>query len=114
NAVAEQAAGFRPAFVDVDLVAGARELLRTGEAGRPGADNRDLLAGLLRRDLGLEAFRDGAVGNGAFDRFDGDRVLVDVERARGFARRRADTAGDFRKVVGRMQIARRLVPVAGI
>ena len=95
-------------------VPGARQLLRAGQARRPGADDRDLLAGPRRRRLGLEPLRDGAIGDRAFDRFDGDRVLVDVERAGRFARRRADPAGDFRKIVGRMQIARGLVPVAGI
>ena len=93
---------------------GARQLLRASKPRRPGADDRDLLAGQRGRRLGLEPLRDGAIGDRAFDRFDGDRVLVDVERAGGFARRRTDPAGDFRKVVGRMQVARRLLPVAGI
>ena len=113
DAVAEQAAGFRPAFVNVDLVAGARELLRTGKSGRPRADNRDFFAGLCCRRLGLEPLRDGVVGDRALDRFDGDRVLVDVERAGRFARRRADAPRDFGKVVGRVQVACRFFPVAG-
>ncbi len=45
---------------------------------------------------------------------DGDRDVVDVERAGRFARRRADAAGDFREVVGRVKVARRLFPVAAI
>ena len=48
NAVAQQAAGLGPALVDMHVVAGARELLRAGEAGRARADDRDLLAGLAR------------------------------------------------------------------
>src|SRR5262249_12596796 len=53
-------------------------------------------------------------GDCAFDGLDGDRDVLDVERAGGFARRRADTAGHLREVVGGVQIARRLLPVAGI
>src|SRR5262249_30080904 len=56
----------------------------------------------------------GAVGDRAFDGLDGDRVVVDVERAGGLARRRADTAGDLGEIVGRVQVARRLLPVAAI
>src|SRR5262249_38644293 len=45
---------------------------------------------------------------------DGDGVVVDVERAGGFARRRTDTAGHLRKVVGGVQVARSLLPVAAV
>ena len=48
NAVAQQAAGLGVALVDVNVVAGARELLRAGQSGRARADDRDLLAGFLR------------------------------------------------------------------
>ena len=54
NAVAQQAAGLGVFFVDMNLVAGARELLRAGETGRAGADDGDLLAGLVRGRLGLD------------------------------------------------------------
>ena len=114
NAVAQQPASLRPSLIDMHIVADAGELLRAGEARRPRSDDRDFLAGPHRWRLGPKSFRYGAVGDLAFDRFDGNRVLVDVERARGFARRRAHPTGDFRKIVGRMQIARRFVPVAGI
>ena len=66
------------------------------------------------RLVGLEALRDRAVGDLAFDRLDGDRVLVDVERAGRFARRRTDAAGEFREIVRRMQVARGFFPVAAI
>ena len=46
NAVAQQSAGFLILLVDMRLMADARELLRRGEAGRPGADDGDALAGL--------------------------------------------------------------------
>ena len=112
NAVAQEPAGFGPFLVDVHFVPGARQLLRAGKPGRSGADDRYSLAGVLRRRLGLEPPRDGAIGDRAFDRFDGDRVLVDVERTRGLARRRAHAAGHFREIVGRVQVARGLFPVA--
>ena len=64
-------------------------------------------------DLRLEpAIVPGAIDDRAFDGLDGDRVVVDVERAGGFARRRADAAGELRKIVGRVQVARGLFPVA--
>ena len=55
NAVAQQAAGLGPALIDMHVVAGARELLRAGEARRAGADHGDLLAGLHRRRLPASA-----------------------------------------------------------
>src|SRR5262249_26241046 len=92
-----------------------RELLRAGHAGRAGADDRDPLAGLLRRRLGLDpALLLGLVGDRALDRLDGDRVVVEVERARGLAWRRAHAAGDLGKIVGRVQVARRGLPVARV
>ena len=114
NAVAQQAAGLGPALIDMHVVAGARELLRAGQTRRAGADDGDLLAGLGRRNVGLQALRDGAVGDLAFDGLDGDRIVVDVERAGRFARRRTDAAGEFREIVGRVQVARGFVPVAAI
>ena len=48
DAIAQQAAGLGVLFVDMHLVADARELLRAGKAGRAGADDRDVLAGLAR------------------------------------------------------------------
>ena len=40
--------------------------------------------------------------------------VLDVEGAGRFARRGANAAGEFREVVGREQIARRLAPIAAI
>src|SRR5207253_2852508 len=51
DAVTKQSAGLGEFFVDVDVVAGTRELLRGREARRSGAGDRDLLAGLDRRNL---------------------------------------------------------------
>src|SRR5690606_11591744 len=50
----------------------------------------------------------------AFDRLDGDRVVVDVQRAGGFARRRANPTGKLRKIVGRVQYLDGAPPVAAI
>ena len=112
NAVAQQPAGLGPALEQMHVVAGARELLRAGHPRRAGTDHRDLLAGLDGRDFRLDpAIIPGAIDDGAFDRLDGDGVVVDVERAGGFARRRANPPGEFRKVVGRVQIARGFFPV---
>ncbi len=115
NAVAQQAAGLGEFLEDMHVVAGARELLRAGHAGRARADDGDFLAGLVRGRLRLDpAALDRPVDDRAFDGLDGDRVVVDVERAGRLARRRADAAGDFREIVGREQIARGLFPVAAI
>src|SRR5262249_52023039 len=114
NAVAKQPACLRPALVDMHVVAGTRELLRAGEPRRTWADDRNLLAGLALRFVGLESLLDRTIGDFAFDRFDGDRVLVDVECTGCFARGWTDAPGHFREVVRRMQIARRFFPVAAI
>src|SRR5262249_55138966 len=55
-----------------------------------------------------------AVGDRALDRLDGHRIVVDVEGARRLAWRWTDAAGDLRKIVGAMQIARGLPPVAAV
>ena len=69
DAVAQQAAGLGVLLVDMHVVAGARELLRGGEAGGTRADDRHALAGLrLRRQRRDPAFLEGLVGDGALDR----------------------------------------------
>jgi hypothetical protein len=66
------------------------------------------LAGLLRRRLRLDpAFFPAAVDDLAFDGFDGDRVVVDVQRAGRLAGRGADAAGEFREIVGGVQVVER-------
>ena len=115
NAVAKQAAGLGVFLEHVHVVAGARELLRAGHAGGTRADDRDFLSGLDRGRLGLDpALLEGAVGDRAFDRLDGHRIVVDVERAGGLARRRTDAAGDLREIIGGVQVARGFLPVAAI
>ena len=58
NAVAQQAAGRGEFLVEVNIVPGARELLRASQAGRSRADDGDLLAGLFRRQLRFETLRE--------------------------------------------------------
>src|SRR5271166_5153138 len=115
NAVAQQASRLGQLLENVHLVAGARELLRAGHARRTRADHGHLLSRAQRRGLRHDpAFFEGAVGDRAFDGLDGDGIVVEVERAGGFAWRRTDAAGDLGEIVGAMQVARRLPPVAAI
>ena len=95
-----------------DVVPGPGQLLGRGQAGRPGADDRDLLARAHQRRLGLDpAFGPGPVDDLHLDLLDRDRVGVDAEHAGGLARRRAEPAGELGEVVGRVQPFGRLVPV---
>src|SRR5262249_38089997 len=68
-----------------------------------------------RRRLGLHpAVLPGPVDDHAFDRLDGHRALDQVEGAGRLARRRTDASGELRKVVGRMEIDDRVLPVAAV
>ena len=74
-----------------------------------------LLAGLGLGRLGRDpAFLERLVGDGALDGLDGDRVVVDVERAGRLARRRAHAPRHLREVVGRVQVERRRLPLAAV
>ena len=96
-------------------MAGARELLGASETCRTRPDDGDCLAGFAVGGLRLHpSFLEGAVDDRAFDRLDRHRRVLDVERAGGLAGRRANAAGEFRKVVGREQVARRFPPIAAI
>ena len=113
NAVAHQPARPALALIDMDVVAGAAELLGGRHAGRTGADDGDPLAGLLLRRIGPDmAGLIGLVGDRLLDRLDGDRNVLEVQRAGFLAGRGADAAGELREIVGRMQVADRVVPVA--
>src|SRR6185312_11715988 len=94
NAIAKQPADAVVLLEQRDGVAGAGELLGARHPGGARPDHGDPFAGAVRRDLRQDpAFRPTAVDDRAFDRFDRDRLLVDVERAGRLARRRADAAG---------------------
>src|SRR5690606_15654181 len=115
NPVAQQAA--RPAFtlIDMDFMTGAAQLLGGSHAGRTGPDDRDALAGLLLRRIGSDiAGLISLVGQGLLHRLDGDGNILKVQRAGFLAGRRADPSGEFREIVGRMQVADRLFPVPAI
>src|SRR6185295_13749830 len=110
--VTQQPAGLGEFFVDMDIMAGARELLRSRKSRGSGANDRDLLAGLFRSDLRLQpAVFPRAVDDRAFDGLDGDRVVVDVERAGRLARRGADAAGELGEIVGAVQDGDRVLPI---
>src|ERR1700746_1313789 len=96
NAVAEKPAGLGVLLEQMHLMAGARELLRAGEARWARADDGDLLASLDRGRLRPDpTILPGAVDDRAFDGLDGNRVVVDVERARGLAGPEEDGAGQI-------------------
>src|SRR5690606_38451156 len=98
-----------------DGMAGACQLLCSGQAGRAGTDDGDLLAGLVAGRLRHHpAVFTGLVDDGALDGLDADRLARDVQRTRGFTRRRADAAGEFGELVGRVQDIDGLAPVAPI
>ena len=114
NAVAQQTADAVGALEDRDLVAGLVELVGRGEAGRTRADDRHALSGSHGRRSRLNpSVFERVLDNRQLDRLDGDRVVVDAEHARAFARRRTQPARPLREVVRRVQpIARRLPPLA--
>src|SRR5690606_31837882 len=91
-------------FKDGDAVSGACQLLGAGQSGRARADDSHFFASAELRRLGAyPAFLPAAFDNGVLNRFDTDRIIVDVQRTGSFARCRADASGEFRKVVGGVQ-----------
>src|SRR5690606_15515928 len=115
DAVAEQAADAVGALVHGDVVARAGELLRGGEAGGPGPDDRDGLAGLDGGRLRAHpALRERPVDDLDLDPLDGDRVLVDAEDAGALARGGAQPPGELREVVGGVEAFDGLPPVAPV
>ena len=97
-------------------MARAAELLRGGQAGRAGADDRDRAAGLDRgRARDDPALVEGAVDDRDLDLLDRDGVaLADLQHARGLARRRAQPPGELREVVGGVQLIDRLAPAVAV
>ena len=96
-------------------MAGAIELIGRGQAGRSRSDDRDPLAGAhLRRPRRDPAFVERALDDRDLDRLDGDRIVVDPEDARSFARRRTQAAGELREVVRRVQTINRRLPAIAV
>ena len=113
DAVAQQAAEAVVALEDGHVVAGPGQLLGSGQPGRPGTDDGDPLAGAFGGRLRLDAaLVEGPLDDRHLDLLDRDRVGVDGEHAGGFARRRADPAGELGEVVRRVQPLARVAPVA--
>ena len=115
DAVTQQTADAVVLFEDRDPVPRARQLLRGRQPRGTGPDHRHALArarfGGLRVNKSLF---ECAVDDGLFDLLDGHRRLIDTQHARGFARRGADAAGEFREVIGGVQHAHRVLPTAAI
>src|SRR5690606_30137327 len=99
-------------FIDRHAVAGARQLLRTGQAGRPRTHDGDPLARLARGRLGHDpAFLPAALDDRVLDRLDADRLVIQVQRAGGLAGCGADAAGELGEIVGRQQHVECALPV---
>ena len=115
NAVTQEPAGLGVFLEHMHVMAGPRELLGAGKPGGSRSHDRDGLAGLMRRGLRSDpAFLEGLVDDRAFDRLDRHRIVFEIERAGRLAWRRTYAAGDLGKIVGRMEIARSLFPIAQI
>src|SRR5271169_4229773 len=115
DAVAQQASDAIALFEKRHPVAGARQLLRGGKPRGTGAHHGHALAGPGGGRLGPDpTLPERVIDDGLLNLLDGYRRLVDAEHAGGLARGRANTAGEFRKIVGRMQHADGFAPAAAI
>ena len=115
DAVAQQAADAAVALEHGHGVPGPVQLLGRGQAGGTGADDSNLLAGALLGRFGFDpAFREGAFHDFFFDQLDGHGRLVDAQYAGLLAGGGAQTAGEFREVVGGVQAAGRLAPFSAV
>ena len=113
DAVAQQAADAVVALEHGDRVAGARELLRGGEAGGAGADDGDRLAGQAPGRLRLHpAVAERLVDDRDLDLLDRHGGLVDAEHARRLARRRAEPPRELGEVVRGVQALDRRAALA--
>ena len=92
--------------------------LSCAAAARPAGPepiDRDLLPRARRRRTRHDpAFVERAIDDRQLDRLDRDRILVDAEHARSFARRGAEQAGELGEVVGLVQPLDRRAPVVAI
>ena len=96
-------------------MAGARKLLRTRHSRGARSDDSHAFPGLRRRRKGNDpAFFPALVDDEVLDRFDADRIVVDVQRAGCLTRSGTDASGELRKIIGRMQHIERLTPLVTI
>ncbi len=99
------------ALVDRDAVAELVQLSGHGQARGARAHHSDGRARARLRRVGVDpALVEAARDDGQLDLLDGDRVAVDVEHARGLARRGTDEAGELREVVRRVQLNQGVLP----
>ena len=116
HAEAHETAGRLVALVDRDRMAGARQLLRAREPRGAGTD--DCHAPAAARASGLRddpALVPGAVHDRDLDLLDRHCVaLVDLEDARGLARRGAETARELGEVVRPVELLDRLAPAVAV
>src|SRR4029077_13002765 len=96
-------------------VPGTAQLLRRGESCRTRTYNCHFLPRCRVRRLGPNpALAKSALHNTLLVLLDGHGRLIDSQHARRFARCRADAAGKFGKVVGRVQLANGFFPASAI
>jgi hypothetical protein len=103
NAITQKAAWPIGFFEHDHTVTGARELLRAREPCGPRPDHRNSSAGcpLGRRGLNPAHFP-RFVCDRVLDRLDSYGVVIDVQRARSFARCRTHATGELGKIVSGM------------
>jgi hypothetical protein len=96
DAVDEHAAGCVERLEDRDVVAALGQLTGGGQAGRPGADDGDRLAGGRCARRGASRGAPRPVGDEALEVADGDRLALLAAQAEALALRllRADAPGD--------------------
>src|SRR6266481_9434402 len=92
-----------------------RKLLSACKSRGSRTHDRDALSRLARgRQRRDPFFRPCVIDNVLLDQLDRDGIVVDVQDAGFFARRGTNSAGELRKVIGRVQPVDRLAPPAAI
>jgi hypothetical protein len=115
DAVAQQTTGLVVTFEHDHAVPRPGQLLRGRHAGRPGADDRDPVAGARgRRGRHDPALLERPLDDGDLDLLDRHRVVGDPQDARPLTGRRAQLAGELREVVGGVQPLDGGLPVVAV
>jgi hypothetical protein len=99
-------------LVNGHLVASLVQLIGSSETSGTGTNDGNGLAGTpLRRSRDHPAHLKATVDDGALDRLDTNRVLVDAENTSTLARCRADTASELGEVVGHEETVEGILPL---
>src|SRR5579864_9771235 len=115
NAIAQQASDAIVLFEDSHPVAGARQLLRGRKSSGTGAHHGHTFARSCGGRLGPNpTLPEREVDDALLNMLDGYRGLINAEYAGGLARGGAYAAGEFRKIVGRVQNADGFTPAPAI